>query len=88
MDLKRVEQMYDSKLQIGLHVEGNGSGLMQGSISVFTWRDWVRPQTVGIAAEFQMRRLQDGVTPLDLTREGKRHQKTCFDVSLQEQRPE
>jgi len=80
--------MDDSKLQTGLHVEGNGSGLMQGNISVFAWRDRRRPQTVGIAAEIQTRHLQDGVTPFDLTREGKRHQKTCFDVPLQEQRPE
>jgi len=80
--------MDGSKLQIGLHVEGTGSGLMQGNIPTFTWRDWLRPQAVGIAAEIQMRHLQDEVTPLDLTREGKRRQKTCFNVSLQEQRPE
>jgi len=60
MGLKTVEQMYASKLQIELHVEGNGSGLLQGNISVFTWRDCVRPQTFGIASEIQVSHVQDG----------------------------
>jgi hypothetical protein len=84
-----VEHIDDSKLQIRLHVEGNGRGQMQGNISTFTWRDWVTPHIVGIAAEIQIRHLQDEVTPLDITREEQRRQKTFFfHISLQEQQPE
>lgn len=68
-------------------MEGHGRGLMQCNIATFIWRNWVGQQTVRIAAAIQIRHLQNEVTQPDLPREGKRRQKTCFDVSLHEQRP-